>query len=61
VSGPAEETEEQILAELTHRAITLWGSERAEALAPSLANTAGALRQIAEHPPEREQEPAIFG
>ena len=57
----SEEIRQRLLEELTHRATALWGSGRARVLAPSLAETAEALAQIAEHPPNREAEPDIFG
>ena len=45
-----EQSEHQILAELTHRAEQLWGLERAEALRAQLQDTARQLAEIRRKP-----------
>ena len=55
-----EQSEQQILAELTHRAEQLWGLERAAALRAQLQDTARQLAEIRRNPPAAEVEPGFF-
>ena len=55
-----EQSEQQILADLTHRAEQLWGSERAAELRASLQDTARQLAEIRRNPPAAEVEPGFF-
>ena len=55
-----EQSEQKILADLTHRAEQLWGSERAEALRVQLQDTARQLAEIRRNPPAAEVEPGFF-
>ena len=55
-----EQSEHQILTELTHRAEQLWGSERAAALRAQLHDTARQLAEIRRSPPAAEVEPVFF-
>ena len=52
--------EELSVEKLYERAVERWGKERAEVLRPSLERLAESLRQVAEHPPIREEDPAFF-
>ena len=45
---------------LADRAVALFGEERAQVLAPMIAETAEALTTIAAQPPDREEEPAYW-
>ena len=55
-----EQSEQQILADLTHRAGQLWGSERAAALRAQLQDTARQLAEIRRNLPPAEVEPGFF-
>ena len=55
-----EQSEQKILADLTHRAEQLWGAERAEALRAQLKDTARQLAEIRRNPPAAEVEPGFF-
>ena len=55
-----EQSEQQILADLTHRAEQLWGSERAAALRVQLQDTARQLAEIRRNLPPAEVEPGFF-
>jgi len=45
---------------LFQAAMATWGQERAEAMRQNLERIAASLKEIAENPPVRDQEPAFF-
>jgi hypothetical protein len=55
-----EQSEHQILAELTQRAEQLWGLQRAAALRAHLQDTSRQLAEIRRNPPATEVEPGFF-
>ena len=55
-----EQSEQQILADLTHRAGQLWGSERARELRVQLQDTSRQLAEIRRNPPAAEVEPGFY-
>ena len=61
MSAAREETNDRLLSDVTRRAQALWGEERTRELSAALAHTAEALTRIAEHRPDPEEEPDIFG
>ena len=56
----AQRTKDQILQELTEKAIALWGQDRAQILRASLEQTAGYLWEIGQAEPGTDVEPGFF-
>ncbi|PKB83594.1 MAG: hypothetical protein BZY88_01810 [SAR202 cluster bacterium Io17-Chloro-G9] len=55
-----QQTKDQILKELTEKAIALWGHDRVQNLKASLEQTATHLWEIGQADPETGVEPGFF-
>jgi len=54
------ERKEELLAQMTQRAVALWGEARAKELATPIEQLADVLVQLSRSLPGREEEPAFF-
>ena len=55
-----EQTREELLRELTDKAIAMWGEARAAALSNALETTASQLIEVRQDLPVRDVEPGFF-
>ena len=55
-----EGTKDEILQELTEKAVALWGRDRAQALRASLEQTATHLWEIGQADPGTDVEPGFY-
>ena len=55
-----EVTKDEILRELTEKAVALWGQDRAEALKASLEQTATHLFEVGQAHPDTDIEPGFY-
>ena len=55
-----DDNREQIIHDLSSRAVSLWGEQRAVDLKPSIEQMADWLMQIAQDLPGQQEEPAFF-
>ena len=60
VSVPPDSTYDDLLRALTEQAVTLWGEERAAAIAITLEQTAQQLRDVSLVLPHYEVEPGFY-
>lgn len=60
VSVPPDSTHDDLLRALTQQAVTLWGKERAVAIAITLEQTAQQLRDVSQVLPHYDVEPGFY-
>ncbi len=53
-------SKEDIARALKQRAIELWGRQRAEAIGPTIEQTAANIWRISQHLPDEQEEPAFY-
>ena len=53
------ESKDTLVAELTARAVNLWGEERAQALSEEIENTAARLAAVGSNLPHFEEVPTL--